>query len=287
MKTTCELCVHRCALDEGQTGLCRARANRGGEVVPVNYGKVVSLALDPIEKKPLRRFHPGGAILSVGSFGCNLRCPFCQNHEISMAGEGELRAEELPPEALAALAEELTPRGNLGAAYTYNEPLVGYEYVRDCAEAIHARGLYNVLVTNATIGEAPWRALLPLIDAANIDLKGFTGDWYRRLGGDLETVKRNIALAAERCHVEVTTLLIPGENDGEDEIRALAAWLAGVSPDIPLHLSRFFPRYRMTDRPPTPVETVYRLADVARESLKWVYTGNCSRLFAIHFSLLP
>ena len=275
MKRTCGFCFHHCSLDEGQTGFCRARVNRGGAIVPLNYGKVVSLALDPIEKKPLRRFHSGSTILSVGSFGCNLRCPFCQNHEISMAGDGALRAEEISPEALAALAEELKPRGNVGVAYTYNEPLIGYEYVRDCAKAVHARGMLNVLVTNGTIGEAPWRALLPLIDAANIDLKGFTAAWYRRLGGDLETVKRNIALAAAQCHVEVTTLLIPGENDGEDEIRAMTRWLADIDPDIPLHLSRFFPRYRMTDRPPTPVETVYRLAEVARESLRRVYTGNC------------
>ena len=275
MKRTCGFCFHHCSLDEGQTGFCRARMNRGGTIVPLNYGKVVSLALDPIEKKPLRRFHSGSTILSVGSFGCNLRCPFCQNHEISMAGDGALRAEEIAPEKLAALAEELKPRGNVGVAYTYNEPLIGYEYVRDCAEAVHARGMLNVLVTNGTIGEAPWRALLPLIDAANIDLKGFTAAWYRRLGGDLETVKRNIALAAAQCHVEVTTLLIPGENDGEDEIRAMTRWLADIDPDIPLHLSRFFPRYRMTDRPPTPVETVYRLAEVARESLRRVYTGNC------------
>lgn len=275
MRVACGLCFHRCVLGEGQTGLCRARANRGGVVVPLNYGKAVSLALDPIEKKPLRRFHPGSLVLSVGSFGCNLRCPFCQNHAISMSGAGELRTEELFPEALAALAEELKPRGNLGAAYTYNEPLVGYEYVRDCAETVRARGMYNVLVTNGTVEEAPWRALLPRIDAANIDLKGFTRAWYERLGGDLETVKRNIAIAAEYCHVEVTTLLIPGENDGADEIRALARWLADVSPDIPLHLTRFFPRYRMTDRPPTPTETVYCLAEAARETLKYVYTGNC------------
>ena len=243
--------------------------------MPLNYGKVVSLALDPIEKKPLRRFHSGSMIVSAGSFGCNLRCPFCQNHEISMAGDGELRTEELPPAALAALAEQLKARGNIGAAYTYNEPLIGYEYVRDCAAAVHERGMLNVLVSNGTIEEAPWRALLPHIDAVNIDLKGFTDAWYKRLGGDLETVKRSIAIAAEHCHVEVTTLLVTGENDSGDEVRALSRWLASVSPDIPLHLSRFFPRYRMTDRPPTPVETVYRLADAARESLRWVYEGNC------------
>lgn len=273
MKQRCELCFHRCALEEGQTGLCRARVNRGGTILPLNYGKVTSLALDPIEKKPLRRFHSGSMILSVGSFGCNLRCPFCQNHEISMAGEGELDTEELLPNDLAALAERL--RGNIGVAYTYNEPLIGYEYVRDCAVAVRARGMVNVLVSNGTVEEAPWRELLPLIDAANIDLKGFTEGWYRRLGGDLVTVKRNIVLAAERCHVEVTTLLVPGENDSEAEISALSRWLSGIDPDIPLHLSRFFPRYRMTDRPPTDVNAVYRLAEVARESLRWVYTGNC------------
>ncbi|MBQ9459874.1 MAG: AmmeMemoRadiSam system radical SAM enzyme [Oscillospiraceae bacterium] len=275
MKETCALCFHRCTLDEGQTGLCRARGNRGGRIVPLNYGKVVSLALDPIEKKPLRRFRPGSMILSVGSFGCNLRCPFCQNSEISMAGEGELAVRDISPEMLASLALELRERGNIGAAYTYNEPLVGYEYVLDCARAVRERGMCSVLVTNGTIEEAPWRALLPYIDAVNIDLKGFTEAWYRRLGGDLETVKRNIALAVEFCHVEVTTLLVPGENDSEEEIRALSSWLASVSPDIPLHLSRFFPRYRMTDRPATDVETVYRLAQAARGALRFVYTGNC------------
>lgn len=275
MKTKCGICFHHCELEEGQTGLCRARSNRCGDVVPVNYGKAVSVALDPIEKKPLRRFRPGSLILSVGSFGCNLRCPFCQNSEISMAAEGELRTEELSPSALAELAQKLEPRGNIGAAYTYNEPLVGYEYVLDCAREIHGRGLLNVLVTNGTAENGPWLELLPYIDAANIDLKGFTEQWYRRLGGDLETVKRNIASAAERCHVEVTTLIIPGENDSEEEIRALSQWLASVRADIPLHLSRFFPRYKMTDRPPTPVGTVYRLAEIARESLEYVYTGNC------------
>ena len=275
MRSRCELCFHRCELDEGQTGLCRARGRRNGKLVCLNYGKLTSLALDPIEKKPLRRFHPGSLILSAGSFGCNLRCPFCQNHEISMAEAGELQSVEMPPEQLAAKAAELVPQGNIGVAYTYNEPLTGYEYVRDCAALVRERGLVNVLVTNGTAEEAPWRELLPLIDAANIDLKGFTNPWYRKLGGDLDTVKRSIALAAERCHVEVTTLLVPGENDSVEEIRELARWLSGVDPGIPLHLSRFFPRYRMTDRPPTTVERVYRLADEARAYLRFVYTGNC------------
>ena len=275
MKTLCELCFHHCALDEGQTGLCRARACQDGKIVSLNYGKLTSLALDPIEKKPLRRFHPGSLILSVGSFGCNMRCPFCQNHEISMAGDSGIPTVEVSPEQLAAQAAELVPHGSIGVAYTYNEPLTGYEYVRDCAALVHEQGMVNVLVTNGTVEEEPWRALLPLVDAANIDLKGFTPSWYRRLGGDLETVKRSIVLAAERCHVEVTTLLIPGENDSEEEIRELARWLASISPEIPLHLSRFFPQYQMVDRLPTPVEQVYRLAEAARGYLSYVYTGNC------------
>ncbi|EFB74959.1 AmmeMemoRadiSam system radical SAM enzyme [Subdoligranulum variabile] len=274
MSVTCTLCFHHCRLEEGQTGLCRARANRGGVLQPLNYGRLTALALDPIEKKPLRRFHPGSLILSVGSFGCNLHCPFCQNAGIAAAG-AESPTRDCTPRQLAEEALRLRPRGNIGVAYTYNEPLVGYEFVRDCAEEVRRAGLCNVLVTNGTLEEQPWRALLPLLDAVNIDLKGFTEGWYRRLGGDLETVKRSIVLAASCCHPEVTTLVVPGENDSEEEMRALSAWLASVRPDIPLHVSRFFPRHRMQDRPPTPVQTVYRLAEVAREQLSYVYTGNC------------
>lgn len=274
MSTQCELCFHHCRLDDGQTGLCRARANRGGRIVSLNYGKLTALALDPIEKKPLRHFHPGTMILSVGSFGCNLHCPFCQNAGIAAVGE-EVPTRDHPPEVLVQEAMRLRRQGNIGVAYTYNEPLVGYEYVRDCAALVHEAGMLNVLVTNGTIEEKPWLALLPLIDAVNIDLKGFNGDWYRTLGGDLETVKHSIALAARHCHVEVTTLIVPGKNDSPEEMRALSSWLSSISPDIPLHVSRFFPRHRMADRPPTPVEAVYRLAQVAREVIHNVYTGNC------------
>lgn len=274
MSVQCALCFHRCRLEEGQSGLCRARANRNGQIVSLSYGRLTALALDPVEKKPLRRFRPGSMVLSAGSFGCNLRCPFCQNAEIAAAG-AELPTLDCPPEALIQKALLLRGRGNIGLAYTYNEPLVGYEYVRDCAVLAHSAGLVNVLVTNGTIEPGPWAALLPLMDAVNIDLKGFTPGWYRRLGGDLETVKGSIALAAGRCHLEVTTLVVPGENDGEEEMRALSRWLSQVSPDIPLHVSRFFPRHRMTDRSPTPTETVFRLAEVARERLRYVYTGNC------------
>lgn len=275
MKLRCELCFHHCALEEGQTGFCRARGRRGGEIVPLNYGKITSMALDPIEKKPLSRFHPGSQILSVASFGCNMRCPFCQNHHISMAGEGEQETVTLYPESLAEQAAALVHRGNIGAAYTYNEPLIGYEYIWDCAGAVRQRGLYNVLVTNGTIEAAPWRALLERIDAVNIDLKGFTPGWYQKLGGDLETVKRSIEIAAECCHVEITTLLVTGENDGEEEIRALSKWLSGIDREIPLHLTRFIPRYKMRELPPTPLGRLYRLVEIAGEYLDYVYPGNC------------
>ncbi len=274
MSAVCELCFHRCRLAEGQTGLCRARACREGRVVSLYYGRLTALALDPIEKKPLRRFRPGSLVLSAGSFGCNLRCPFCQNAPISLA-PAPPPAREMSPEALVELALALRERGNVGLAYTYNEPLVGYEYVRDCAGLAREAGLANVLVTNGVIEPDPWRRLLERLDAVNIDLKGFTEGWYRTLGGELEVVKRSITLAAERCHLEVTTLVVPGENDSEEEMDALARWLASVDRDIPLHVTRFFPRHRMADKPPTPVETVYRLAQAARAHLSFVYTGNC------------
>ena len=270
----CTLCPHRCDIPEGRTGLCRARSNTGGAIVCGSYGRLTSLSLDPIEKKPLARFYPGSLILSAGSYGCNLRCPFCQNSEISMA-DGSAQTVYVSPEQLVEKALELVPQGNIGIAFTYNEPLIGYEYVRDCAALAREHGLKTVLVTNGMICREPLLKLLPDIDAMNIDLKGFTQDFYKKLGGDLETVKQTIMLAAKRCHVEVTTLVIPGENDGVDEMDALSAWLSSVDPGIPLHISRFFPRYKMADKSPTPIETIYRLRDAAQKHLCFVYTGNC------------
>jgi len=275
VKQTCGICPRQCVLEEGQTGFCRARENRGGRIVCGNYARVTSLALDPIEKKPLRRFHPGGYILSVGSYGCNLRCPFCQNSAISMAGPNDVPWREISPEELVFRAQALRREGNIGIAFTYNEPLVGYEYVFDCAKLAKDAGLKTVLVTNGTVCAEPWLELLHFIDAANIDLKGFSQTAYDAVGGDLETVKTAIALAAARIHVEVTTLVVPGLSDGAEQMRGQAAWLAGLSKDIPLHLSRFFPMYRMQDRPPTPLDTIEELAAIAGESLIYVYKGNC------------
>ena len=277
----CPVCFHHCILSEGQCGRCRARKNVNGTVVCDNYGKVTALALDPIEKKPLKHFMPGSLILSVGSYGCNLSCPFCQNHDISMGDSGTMEYREISPEELAELAavynrqSDRYGRKNIGVAFTYNEPLTGYEFVRDTSRMVRERGMKNVLVTNGTAELAVLEEILPFIDAMNIDLKGFTDSYYRKLGGSLEAVKAFICRAAETCHVELTTLIVPGENDSEEEIEREAEWIASVDQEIVLHVTRFFPRYKMTDRQATDVETVYRLRDTAGKHLKNVYTGNC------------
>ncbi len=284
---TCGVCFRHCEIAEGQKGFCGARVCQDGVVLPENYGRITGLALDPIEKKPLRRFHPGSMILSVGSYGCNLRCPFCQNHDISWSAEAmrwAQHAETVTPEELVDAALRLKARGNIGLAFTYNEPLIGWEFVRDTTKLAHDAGLQNVLVTNGTAEQSVLEAIAPYIDAMNIDLKGFTERYYTQvLGGNLEMVRAFIARAAQLCHVELTTLIVPGENDSEDEMRALTAWVAALTgaegqvlgSDIPLHISRFFPRFHMTDRPATDVQCVYHLAEAARENLRYVYTGNC------------
>ena len=279
----CPVCPHRCHIPEGKTGKCRARGTKDGVVVPLNYGFATSLALDPIEKKPLKRFYPGSRILSIGSYGCNLNCPFCQNWEISMSDGSEFRrnrraAENVfEPDVLADMAEQLTERGNIGLAFTYNEPLISYEFVRDTAKLLREKGLKTVLVTNCCVNEEIAEEILPLTDALNIDLKSFQDEVYRKtLGGDLETVKRFIAKAAEQCHVELTSLIVPGMNDSEDEIRAMTQWIASLpgGVEIPLHITRFFPRYRVTDQKPTDRTLLLHLVDVAREQLQYVYPGN-------------
>ena len=277
--TICQVCFRHCQLREGQTGFCGARICRGGLVQAGNYGKITALALDPIEKKPFRRFHPGTKILSVGSYGCNLRCPFCQNHEISWSARALKQADTArtaTPEELVNAAKRYQAQGNIGLAFTYNEPLIGYEFVRDTAKLSHEAGMVNVLVTNGTADLPVLEELGPYIDAMNIDLKGFSEQYYRDvLGGDLGMVKAFITRAAQLLHVELTTLIVPGENDSEEEMREMTAWIASLDETIPLHISRFFPRFQMRDRPATEVAQVYHLTEVARERLKFVYTGNC------------
>lgn len=275
MEKECQVCMHHCKLKPGQWGLCRARKNAEGEIVCESYGQVSSLALDPIRKKPLNRFYPGSNILSVGSFGCNLRCPFCQNYEISMVKPEALEDNYLSPQELADIALQCREKGNIGVAFTYNEPLVGWEYVLDTAKLVRGRGMKNVLVTNGTASPEILKKLLPYIDAMNIDLKGFSEQYYIKLGGSLSAVKEFIVQAAAGSHVELTTLVVPGENDSITEMEEEARWIASVDKEIPLHVSRFFPRYRMQDRRATEVERVHALAATAGKYLKYVYTGNC------------
>jgi pyruvate formate lyase activating enzyme len=283
----CNVCFRKCNIPEGGLGFCGARTCRDGKVTAANYGRITSLALDPIEKKPFARFHPGAMIVSAGSYGCNLRCPFCQNYEISWSKEAYRfaeKAEYISPEELANIAESCRDRGNIGVAFTYNEPLIGYEYIRDAARLVHERGMYNAIVTNGTADLSVLEEIAPYIDAMNIDLKGFTDRYYSDvLGGDRDMVMAFISEAVKHCHAELTTLIVPGENDSEEEMRELTHWVAAlkdgdgntIGHKVPLHITRFFPRFNMTDRSATDIDLIYRLVDIARERLQYVYKGNC------------
>lgn len=266
-------------IPEGGVGFCRARTCQDGDVVAGNYGRLTSVAIDPVEKKPLAEWHPGARVLSVGSYGCNMRCPFCQNFEISQEGENGVPWREVLPQELVDLALECAERdpGVIGIAHTYNEPLVGWEYVHGCSVLAHKAGLANVLVSNGCASAHVIDALAPLVDAANIDLKCFSAEGYRELGGSFEDVRHTIEAlgTSDTCHLEVTTLVVPGVSDSEAAMRQEAAWLASVNEKIVLHVTRFFPRWRMANAQPTPVATVMRLADVAREYLSHVHVGNC------------
>ncbi len=271
----CGVCFRHCRIPEGMKGFCGVRKNTEGRIKPINYGIVTGLALDPIEKKPLRRFCPGSRILSVGSFGCNLKCPFCQNYEISQSGEEMIEgSEKVMPGELVEMALSTIGKGNVGIAFTYNEPLVCYEYVRDTARLAHENGLKTVIVTNGSVSLNVLEEVLPYTDAMNIDLKGFTKEAYRALSGDLDQTKEFITRAAKDCHVELTSLIVPTINDSPEEMEQEAAWIAGISPDIPLHVTRYFPRYRMTSEPPTDISLLYRLKDIASRHLYHVYVGN-------------
>ena len=272
----CGTCPRRCRIPEGRWGACRARRAEGGRVACGTYGRITALALDPVEKKPLACFHPGRPVLSVGGAGCNLRCPFCQNEEISQHGPDETPTRRATPAELAELALRLRrERDNLGLAYTYNEPLVAWEFVRDCAREARARGLLNVLVSNGVASPEVVAEVAPLIDAANIDVKGPSQAFYDWVGGDWGAVMHTVsALACAGCHVEATTLVVPGRNDADADIDAIAGALAGISRDIPLHLTRFFPRWRLAGEEPTPVATLRCLERVARGRLRRVFVGN-------------
>lgn len=273
-KVKCNICHWNCALAEGARGFCGVRGNVGGKIVNVNYGYLSVACLDPIEKKPFSRFMPGTKILSIGANGCNMRCPHCQNYNISMAAQEEIDMMDTNPREVVDTAIAYKQAGNIGLAFTYNEPVTMYDFMMDIAKLSKENGLINVMVTNGCINEEPLRALLPYIDAMNIDLKYFNEEGYKKIAGDLKTVMRAIEVANEACHVEICWLVVPGENDKADELEEAAKWIASVNPEIVLHINRFFPTYKVLDRGATSVQLLYDLAEVAKKHLKYVEVGN-------------
>lgn len=269
-KVNCLLCPHACTLPPASSGRCRVRVNAAGALYTLNYAQISGLALDPIEKKPLYHFYPGALVLSVGSIGCNLDCGFCQNW-LSVQSEA---TKTLAASALVDMAAATGGEGNCGLAFTYNEPLIWYEYVLAAAKEAKGRGLKTILVTNGFIRPEPWRQLLAYIDAVNIDLKAFTPRFYRdNCRGEIKPVLEAISQAVGACHVEITTLLIEGQNTDPAEIKKLSAFLGRLDRQIPLHLSRYFPARYWRQKPTSP-ELIHSLVAVARENLDFVYTGN-------------
>lgn len=266
----CRLCPKECIIGEGKAGFCRARHNLGGTLYAQNYAACTSYALDPIEKKPLYHFYPGSYIYSIGTWGCNFACQFCQNWQIAQADPDTVN---LTPEHAVKMAAQ-AGRRNIGLAYTYSEPSVWYEYVLDTAQEARRHGLKNVLVTNGSINSDPLARLLPFIDALNIDVKAFNEKFYREVcSGNLEHVKQTVEQAAKAAHVEITCLVVPGLNDSPDELEAMAEWLAGINKNIPLHFSRYFPNYKL-NIPATPLSTLESAYRAARRHLNYVYVGN-------------
>ena len=271
----CQLCPHRCRIADGKTGRCRSRRNHQGVLVSEVYGKPCALAIDPIEKKPLYHFHPGTTCLSLACTGCNFRCLNCQNHDISQASPTDVDHYELMPEEVVALCvKHRCP----GIAYTYTEPLTYIEYIIDMARLAHEKGLWNILVTAGYVNPEPLADLLPCLDAANIDLKSFSDEIYRKVsGGHLQPVLDTIiAMKETGVWIELTNLVIPGINDDMEMIRRMCRWLCenGLA-TAPLHFSRFFPRYKMQEIAPTPVQTLRMAQQVAlEEGIQHVYLGN-------------
>jgi len=266
----CELCPHNCHLRDGQIGLCGVRQVSDGELFTLNYGEVSSVALDPIEKKPLYHYKPGKKILSVGSFGCNFSCGFCQNYSIAQEYP---RTQFIPPEELIKIAVKAKDDDNIGIAFTYNEPSIWYEYIRDVASSNH-EDLDIILVSNGYISEKPLLDILPYVKAMNIDLKAFNKDFYKSVcKGNMENVLNTIKVASSKCHVEITTLVVPGYNDAHEELEELVKWISSVNKDIPLHLSRYYPAYKF-NAPPTPLEELVKGYKIAEKHLSYVYLGN-------------
>ncbi len=265
----CQLCPHCCLLYKGQTGICKVRKNIAAKMVTLIYGEVTSIALDPIEKKPLHRFYPGSKILSIGTNGCNLSCKFCQNWEISQNADSIRK--KITADQLIAMALETK---SIGLAYTYNEPFIWYEFVLKTAKKAKKAGLKNVMVTNGFVNEEPLRKLLPFIDAMNIDIKSFKESFYRDIcHGTLEPIKKTIKTVYGKCHLELTNLIIPSKNDTDEELCEMAEWVASISTEIPFHISRYFPGHDM-NIPLTPLSTLEKAKKIFEKKLKYVYLGN-------------
>lgn len=264
----CKLCPHSCTIPNGHVGICRARKNLEGTLISLNCGKITSCAYDPIEKKPLYHFYPGSKILSIGSFGCNLKCDFCQNWEIAHRRSW---IAEIEDEDIILMGKS---RGSIGIAYTYNEPVTSYEYVYHMCKLSKENGLKNVLVTNGYINPEPLQELLPYIDAMNIDLKSIRDDYYKKIcKGRLEPVMKTIEIASKSTHVEITNLIVEGLNSSEDEIEELSQWIGSLDSSIPLHLTKYHPAYKM-NLPETSYDILLRAKKIAQAYLDYVYIGN-------------
>jgi len=269
---SCSLCPHNCRIPEGKKGVCRVRKNIDGQLVSLVYGKPVSVNIDPIEKKPLYHFLPGSSSFSVGTAGCNLSCPFCQNCDISCAEPEAVNSIDMLPEEVVGMAKS---RGCQSISYTYNEPSIFIEYALDCARLARKAGLKNILVTNGYINEEPALEFCKYMDAANVDLKAFNDAFYKMCGGKLKPVLNTLKLYSSRMWVEVTNLVIDGKNDSIKEIRSMAKWLSSeLGRHVPLHFSRAFPMFRMADIMPTPEKTLRQAQKIAGKYLDYVYIGN-------------
>jgi len=272
----CDVCPRACKLRLGQRGLCFVRGHEGGSIKLLTYGRSSGFCVDPIEKKPLNHYLPGSSVLSFGTAGCNLACKFCQNWDISKSREVDTLADRASPEMLANAALQL---GCSSVAYTYNDPVVFMEYAMDVADACRAQGIRSVAVTAGYMCPEPRREFYEHMDAANVDLKAFTENFYRKIcGGELGAVLETLEYLKHETNVwfEITTLLIPGANDSESEVDALSGWVIDkLGPDVPLHFTAFHPDWKMMDRPPTPAATLIRARDIAlKNGLRYVYTGN-------------
>ncbi len=273
-RVKCHVCAHQCTISEGKRGICRVRESQNGALYTLTYNSVSSRNVDPIEKKPLFHFHPGSNAFSLGTVGCNFRCKHCQNYMIAAADADEASTQEMTPEESVELARQYNCEG---IAWTYNEPTIWFEYTYDSAQLAKQAGLYTVYVTNGYMSEKALSKIAPYLDAANVDVKAFNDEYYKqicnaRLSPVLRTCER---MEQYGIHLEITYLVIPGCNDDLNEIRQFSEWVLDIGADIPVHFSRFYPQYQMTEKPPTPIKALEEAHRIAKDcGIQYVYLGN-------------